>query len=385
MIKSIFLKNLLINTVFKGLSLLNGVIKKDPNTILLYSDTDFRDNTRYLYQHLIENHYNDQYKIICAVKNDQDFAGESVKNVSFVKPMQGVKAYLTSGHVFYSFGKIPIVPGKNQYVMQMWHGTSFKGFAENQTKTNSQKTQFYTHVFASSEYFKPIVQKKFSCAPDRVFVCGHPRTDMLYKTEPKYDLGEFKKIIVWLPTFRKSSFLGMSDGDANMLIPLFDVEDLEQLDTFLAGINVKVIVKLHPAQDVSEINVDRFTHLDLMTHKQFMKNQYDLYALLRHADALVTDYSSVFYDYLLLNRPIGFTEDDVDSYKDSRGFAVDPDAFRPGMRLRTKADFYQFVQLLAEGKDAFQEARNQINCLSNEYQDGHNCERALKASHIERS
>lgn len=385
MIRNTFLKNILINTVFKGISMVNAICVKDDHLILFYSDIGFRDNIKYLYDHLIRQNYNEQYRIVCAVKDVKKFRETNcnIKNVRIVSPMQGIKYYLKSGHVFYSFGKLPIIPSKKQTVIQLWHGTSFKGFAENQRKTNSGKKLFYTYVYASSEFFVSIVARKFAVPEKKVFICGHPRTDMLYRAEPKYDLGDFRKIILWLPTFRKSTQLGMKDGNVDNIIPLVKENELMELDQFLKNIDVRLIVKLHPAQDILGVKIKKITNLQLMTHAQFQKSEYDLYALIRHADALITDYSSVFYDYLLLNRPIGFTEDDIKEYHDSRGFAVeDLETFRPGQKIRTFQELKEFILNVTEGIDEFESQRMKINRLANQYQDGENCERTLRASNI---
>ncbi len=383
MIKNIALKNFLMNTVFKAVSFANTLTKKRQNQILLYSNEGFRDNIYYLYNHLIEQHYNDTYTIYCSVDDYARYVGHAPENVHFISNTRGVLKYLTSAHIYYCFGRLPIVPTKDQVAIQMWHGTSFKGFDASTRKTNSLRKQYYTYVFASSEYFKPIVEKKFACRPENVFICGHPRTDTLYRTDVSYDLGEFHKNIIWLPTFRKSTAMGYSDVDTDQLIPFFEVAELEELDVFLRSKNVQIIIKLHPMQDVNESLTEDFTNLIFLTDQEFRKRGYDLYVLLRQMDALITDYSSVFYDFLLLDRPIGFTESDEEQYKQNRGFAVEnPDEFKPGMRIGSKDGLYHFIEDVAEEKDEFKNKRTEINALSNEYQDGRNCERALKASGI---
>lgn len=383
MIRNVYIKNGLINTVFKLLSAVNMLVKKDDKKILLYSDTTFRDNTRYLYEYLKEKEYNEKYIIICAVKDYRQYATCRNQNIYFVSPLIGVIKYLSCGHIFYSFGKIPIKPSKDQIVIQMWHGTSFKGFAANQKKTNNLTNNFYTYVYASSEYFRSIVAKKFAVNQKNIVICGHPRTDVFYKKGLSYDFSAYKKMVIWLPTFRKSKALGMHDGKSNSIIPLVADRDLGKLEQYLKNKNVFMIVKLHPEQDVVPVDKRKFTHLQLMTDDIFRESKYDLYALLKCADALITDYSSVFYDFLLLNRPIGFTDDDVEEYRDSRGFAVDdPDAFRPGMKMKTLNDLERFIDNLLQGTDDYIQARTKISNLSNKYQDGNNCRRSLEFSKI---
>ncbi|WP_158682940.1 CDP-glycerol glycerophosphotransferase family protein [Lactobacillus sp. CBA3605] len=384
MIRNVALKNFLINTVFRLFTGINSIIPKNDHKILLYSDLGFRDNTKSIYDYMIKNGYNDKYQIVCAVNDYQKYKDTAPDNVKFVNRVTGIFDYWKSGHVFYSFGRIPIEPRKNQQVTQMWHGTSFKGFAKNQTQTSNKKHRFYTQVFASSDYFIPIVEKKFAIDRNDIVVCGHPRTDILltdYK-HTHYDLGDFERIILWLPTFRKSSKLGQSNGDSKLILPLLSTDDFKSFDQWLAQRNVRVIAKLHPLQDTSNIK-GGFTNLNLYSNDDFSKYGWDLYQVLKQADALITDYSSVFYDYLLLNRPIGFTEDDKQDYKNNRGFAVnDPDKFRPGAKMKTKENLYSFIESVIQDDDKFEMDRVNINNIANKYQDGMNAKRALKLSGV---
>ena len=87
---------------------------------------------------------------------------------------------------------------------------------------------------------------------------------------------------------------------------------------------------------------------------------FDVNILFNNIDLLITDYSSVFYNYLLLNRPIAFTEDDIQAYGSNRGFAVDINKFRPGMKLHSKDDICKFALNVLEGKDEFAEKRRKL-------------------------
>lgn len=382
MIKSIFLKKLLINTVFKAASIVNKIIPKKKNKILLYANEGFRDNIYYLYRHLIENGYNEKYKIICSSNDYLKYSNEEIKNVKFVSTKSGMLHYFTSSSIYYCFGRIPIIPSESQSAVQMWHGTSFKGFDKTMQKTNSKKNQFYTHIFASSEFFRPIVEKKFSCNPECVYICGHPRTDCFYNGKNHYKFGNYKKVIMWMPTFRKSEKLGYADTKTDNIVPFFKKDELSKLDELAQKNQVLLLVKFHPMQDVKVSDLGKFRNIRLYTHKMFSK-KYDLYELLKQTDALITDYSSVFYDYLLLDKPIGFTEDDEEQYAGNRGFAVEnPDDFKPGMRIKTKDDFVKFIMDTVSDIDNYKEKRAKVNKLSNQYQDGKNCERALSAGKI---
>lgn len=101
-----------------------------------------------------------------------------------------------------------------------------------------------------------------------------------------------------------------------------------------------------------------------------------LYNLLGAADALITDYSSVYYDYLLTGRPIGLTVDDFEEYKQNRGFVFDePEKILTGTRMETVEDLNAFVDAVADGIDPFREEHARINGLVNEYRDDRSAER----------
>ena len=95
-----------------------------------------------------------------------------------------------------------------------------------------------------------------------------------------------------------------------------------------------------------------------------------MYSLLGSADILLTDFSSIYIDYLLLNRPIGFVEDDFDEYSKSRGFIFDnPEEYMPGVKIRSLEDLKTFLyNTLILSQDLYLENRVLINNkLNNEF------------------
>ena len=84
-------------------------------------------------------------------------------------------------------------------------------------------------------------------------------------------------------------------------------------------------------------------------------------ALLHEADALVSDYSSVSVDFMLLNRPMAFALEDFAEYKEARGFVFsDPLAYMPGHHLYGFADFTAFLEDVARDDDRFAMERARI-------------------------
>ena len=154
-------------------------------------------------------------------------------------------------------------------------------------------------------------------------------------------------------------------------------KDFGEINEKLRDLGVKVVVKLHPLQDLDQYKTMDLDHFVLLSHQEFVRRKMDLYKFMAQSDALITDYSSIFIDYLLLDRPIAFTEDDMDDY--TRGFVFDnPKSYQPGFRIKTKEDFLAFAESLVNGDDDYKSERKRVMALANDYHDGKFCKRALE-------
>lgn len=374
MFKNKILKEILKATVFNVASLMNMVLPKDDKKILLYCNNwGLRDNSKYLYNYMVEHGVNENYRIICGVEH-MKYQGEAEKNVVYVGQIRAMWEYMFARHVFYSFGQVPIRPTKNQMVLHMTHGSPLK-------KAGVPAKHYYTKVMATSDEFVPIVAKDQNCSEDEIVVCGYPRTDVMYQCEHRYNMGDCERFILWTPTFRKSEYLGMEDGKSDALIPLYELEQLQGLNELLKKLSCKMMIKLHPHQNLQQYEITEMSNLLLYSHEDFERKGYDLYYLLGQTDALITDYSSIVYDFLLLERPIAFTIDDMEDY--TRGFAMDnPKDFMPGPLVKNKKQFEDFIIGLSKAEDVYAAERTRVNLFANKYQDGENCKRILEISGI---
>ena len=370
-------------TIFALCSFLNKRINHKQDKILFYTDLGFRDNVKALFDYLIENGFNEKYEIICATNDYAKYSKTSIPNVKFKNKWFGFFAYFSAGNVFYCFGRIPILPGKNQNVVQLWHGSPLKAASQKMLDSYSADKLFFTHIIASSDFFVSVLSQWFTFPKEKIVVCGQPRNDLLF-TNTHYDFGTYEKLIVWLPTFRNSAQMG-NDSSQNQIIPIFQESEFAELNEFLKSKQVKIIVKLHPVQNIDTYNTVDLEQFILLSNDEFMRREMDLYRLCSQADALITDYSSIYFDYLLLNRPIGFTEDDIDIYADNRGFSVkNQDECKPGFRIKTKQDFYQFVNDVVTGNDNFASERENVNRWANTYTDNKSSERVLNLLEIKK-
>lgn len=370
--------------VGKGLTLLNRLVPKKKDVILFVGNDGLTDNNLALFNHLIENGWQKSYQIICAVKHHQSF--EKQEGVTFVSLKRGVFSYLRAGNVFYCNGTYPIKPSKSQMVCNLWHGTPLKRICRLAPGVSQYDYDYFTYVLAASPMFVPIMAQCFGVPESKVLCCGHARNDVLFR-KPERVLerlapeGSFEKLLLWMPTFRTSYNDYIQDGGpaTGTGLPIFsELSQLEEFNRFLQERGMLMAIKLHPMQKLSDITPVSFSNIRLLTNDDLKRCSLPLYELVARADALVTDYSSIYFDYLLLDRPIGFTCDDLDAYGGSRGFVVeDPFSLMPGMKISDYAGFRAFAEKAADGDDGYRDERRRVNDLVNAYQDGENAARLL--------
>lgn len=360
-------KFILTKTVFKIITILNKLIKKD-NIVLIYSNSTggFRDNLKAVYDYMIENRLNNKYKIYCSLIEHKNF--ETPVNVKAISNIKAIYYFLFCKYVFYGYGKLPIKPSKNQKVISMFHGMPLKkigGYLDG-TKVHDY---FFTYALASGKLFLPVIAKAFYCPVEKIMICGYPRNDVLFKYDDYYQKKD-KKLILWLPTYR--------DYQPDYL-PVFNLSEIEKLDKQISKLNIFLLLKLHESNTLNDLDIPKFKNIIFYKHKDFMKAGLDLYKLLACADALITDYSSVYFDYLLLNRPIAFTLDDLNTYNSDRGFVFgNIFDYMPGKKIYRKNDFIDFCKDVSESRDEYKKEREELNNLVNHFKDGNNCERLLR-------
>ena len=361
------------------LTVLNRLIPKRKDVILFVGNDGLTDNSRAFFTWLTQNGYQKRYRIRCAVKNHEQYGYLRQEGVEFLSLKRGVFAYFRAGYVFYCNGTYPIKPSKGQTAVNLWHGTPLKKICKLAPNVSHYDYDYFTYVLAASPMFVPVMAQCFGVPESRVLCCGHARNDLLFHKSPdvlrKLGLeGDFDRLLLWMPTFRNSYNDYIHDGGCQTEtgLPIFENSgQMAEFDRWLRENRMLMVVKLHPMQKESDIAPISLGNTRLLTNREIEAQHLQLYELVACADALVTDYSSIYFDYLLLDRPIGFTCDDLDAYGGSRGFVVsDPLALMPGMKLKTYADFRAFAEKAAAGDDGYAAERERVNALVNADRDG---------------
>ncbi|KRL59037.1 CDP-glycerol glycerophosphotransferase family protein [Latilactobacillus fuchuensis] len=285
----------------------------------------------------------------------------------------------------------PYKVSKRQTYIQLWHGIPLKrmGFlAKNANIIDLEKghqhwSKSVDYITSSSDMYDTLMSACEGIADNKFVHLGFPRNDFFQideqqKAERKLELvGLFDQAVIkkeprllfYLPTFR------MEDNNQNLSDMLkngniFGLTNFEsnQFEALLARENIIIIAKLHPVEekqvDVTALN--QLKHVKVIKGNWLQTNQHDLYEYLAVTDALMTDYSSVYFDYLLMDKPLLFLANDLKNYEARRGFLLTPyQTFAPGLVAKSMQEFNQALVDLF--KLDLHDERNQIRKMI--YQD----------------
>ncbi len=323
--------------------LLNHIIPKAQNKTVFCSFPDLEDMLRGLLPHL-------NGRVIVLVKTPNvvrpswlPVEVELVKKLSLV----GISHLLTARYIYYTHGLLSffrIISSKKQLVVNLWHGMALKNIGLLDGKSNPPQCH---KTICTSKFFQKIHAKAFGMKQEDVLITGLPRNDILTKQTTNAKLLTIKEnysnCYVWLPTYRKSEEGDIRvDGDTSNIF-CFESFDYFKLNKILSEKNELLIIKPHPMA-VLDVFEEELSNIKIINEHWLTNNDTTLYELLSISDALWTDYSSVFVDYLVTNKPILFIVPDLDAYKNSRGFTFDiTDIELPGYVIVNENELFNLV------------------------------------------
>lgn len=355
------------------------------NIIIMESNPDFTDNTKKVFDKLIENRVNDKYKIVWFVYNPKEFKDIKIKNVKFVSMFSNCDLFK---RLYYNyFAKIIIdsnkyIPKvrKEQFRLYLCHGTPLKnagGYCEQIGEVD--------YILEIGDFFREKDCKLFNKSKEYFLDLGFPRNDdLLLNSKIDEVFPEFKgnKIIVWLPTYRKHKNDNSNTYTESIIkygLPSINSsKDFENIDKVLKENNTIMLIKLHPAQDRGVIDSFKCNNIKVVTDEELIIRKTNLYKLLSISDALITDYSSVYYDYLITKKPIGLAITDIDEYEEKVGFAYNYYDTVKGEYIYNSNDLAKFITNIAKNKDEKRQERLRCLELYHTYCDGKSSERVYE-------
>lgn len=342
--------------------ILSIVLKLKNNRILFLSDVrDVLDgNLKYIYDALDEN----KCEKVLRLKKDR-------KEKRSLKEKFKLLYYLaTSKYILlddYSRMISIMKVRKGQEICQLWHGAgAFKKFGySRQDKKNTWKNKIaghrnYTKAVVTADKIRWCYAEGFGMDIERVKATGMARTDVFFdktyieqKREEIYQEYPFlrnKKVILFAPTYRgislKQSYYDYEELDVDKIYQKFANKDYVFLFKWHPGLYYQMKV-----QEINPYSLEKYQ--DFFYDFSELR---DINELLLIADILITDYSSVIFDYALLNKPVVYFTYDYEEYQRDRGLYFDFDDYIYGEVAKTSDELITAIEksaLMEEKREKF--------------------------------
>ncbi len=351
------------------------------NIICFESSPDYADNSWALFKYMVDNGYTKKYMLYwIADKHNEEI--EKLDNVHVILRKdytEAVKLLYRSKFVFYTHGMTGLIRIKDdQTVVNLWHGCGYKASRNKDVQKNkfslkkllnSSKMNF-DYVLVPGEAFVKTKSVFFNCNEEQVLPLGYPRYDLISSACPQW--AELKQawgiddnqFILWMPTYRKTGDNSYKENNMTnqyWLPLLHSDEELSLLNDCCAENHVKLVIKKHRLQSVFLKEGMQLSNIVFIDDSDLEKYGVQLYEILQFSDALITDYSSIAIDYLLLDKPIAFTLDDYEEYASKRGFVFeDARKYMPGHHVTDLDGINDFFSDVRNGIDRYQEARQEV-------------------------
>lgn len=336
--------------------------------ILFFSSPDMSDNAMALFLFMHKNLSHDKYGFVWLTGDPAVRpAYSNTKYISCRRPdpealskttLRGIDLTITShtGHLL-SYSRL----NKDHKVIMLTHGCGGKGvkLTPEYLTTDLPGSLFDYLVHTGGTAGRDYIRDHFNIKDmTKLLPLGYPRNDTLFRDN---SIPSVKPaVILWAPTFRqtKSRYLNETYLNSSELgIPLFTEEkELKDTDRFLQDTGVILEIKLHRLQQ--ELPAHRFIKSSLSNIRFYNDDPGRFYESMHRYSALITDYSSIYVDFLAMDRPEAFVFSDINEYETGRGaFQYNLRDSVPGHIIYTLQDMKDFIKDTVVGIDRYRDRR----------------------------
>jgi CDP-glycerol glycerophosphotransferase len=349
---------------------------KPREDVWIFSSVDnqkFNYNSRYLFEYVREHLPSIHPRYVINDERERKLLAARYGEEYFIESetREGIKKVL-EGAVWFTSAGLPVYGprlGRKRRIINLWHGVPLKRIVllENHMSV-WMKIYFqwifsanYTYVLTTSKKMIPTMAKSFGVSRDQVRVWGQPRNDLLFLELSRQELlkrlygitEKIDHIVLYAPTFREYG--------QTRLFP-FDDFNAEQLHTFLEEENIMLLVRYHLEEQ--EQGCLEGTRIRTINEDKVL----DIMEVLSAFDAVITDYSSIYIDFLLLERPLLFLPYDLEEYEEKRGMNFPYEKVTPGPKPGTMKEFMEEIKRLLGDSSYYQEERHRTNRYFNQVQ-----------------
>ena len=346
--------------------------------LLFSSFPDYSGNPKALYEYINKN-YSKSFNSFWVFYSKETISIIKSHNLNINYVLFGTDEYYSLmkkiNIIFDTNGGILNDKNENQIYINLWHGSSpkKKGYLLNKENFAPQDEDYYKnmhiktdYVIVPSEFSRLVFSSAFDINIQRVIALGYCRDDYLYTSNGKkllkkltnIDIDKFDKILCYLPTFRT----GCNRSDSynfwdNNFLDLINYDE-NILYEYLEKNNYLLIIKKHPSEE-AKINIKSNKNIIILDEETLNDNLISIYEILNSIDLLIADYSSVYVEYMLLNRPVVFLHRNIDEYSYNRGIILNNiDFWSPGPQVETINDLIKEIDSLLSDKSYYFSERN---------------------------
>ncbi|HBC6251923.1 CDP-glycerol glycerophosphotransferase family protein [Proteus mirabilis] len=338
-------------------------ISRKKNIWIFGSFGVYNDNSRYFYEYCLNN-CNDIRSIWISKNRYSVNEAHKKGEAYYLYSIKGVYYALKGGVYIYSsyLSDISFFTSKNALRVNLWHGIPLKKieFDINSKPLVSifQQATILTKIIHPAQHATPNLllspskyvseysfKNAFRVTDDAMIYARYPRVTKLLECVSMNQFAGYHKVFLYAPTWRDSGkdFI----KEANF--------EFEKFNKFLIKNNSLLLLKLHPS---TKINLEvEYSNINLID------NQLDPIILMKTADCLITDYSSIYFDYLYLDRPIIFFCFDKDNYLLNREMYFDYTTITPGKIVNDQYMLINEMNNIIQGKDFYTHERKKCFAL----------------------
>lgn len=368
------------------------IFPTNPKLIVMESEGDLCDNAYALYDFMKSNNYLRKYKIVWLVQDIKKARSYNLPQTTFCKKWGKCfdikRSYYLATCKHYIYDHCNVLSHlhirKQCTLTNLWHGCGIK------CGKSGSKVQNFNYLLSTGQYYVDILCAVFNCSESKIVNLGYPRNDYFFRelntvqheAIKKYHLDKFNKVFLWMPTFRNSINPLLSEDyfDSMTGLPIIESEmELAHFNEYLKRNNCLCVFKIHHLQLELKVFQKKYSNFLFLNDDELSAYGLQLYQFIPLTDCLITDYSSVSNDYMLLDKPIIYTTDDYDEYHNSRGFIFEnPSDYFVGQCVTDISDLYSAMDCIISNEDPFKEKRHNNLHLMHTYFDGDASKRIVK-------
>ena len=377
------LDNLYYNIMRVLWPLIDAAIPNKPNLLIFSGDHNrFAGNSGILFEFALKQSDFESYFMVNSKKMykkwESRFPGHVINSYTFT----GFWKYLRARVVFitHANGRGDVRPwplsSSVKLVVNLWHGTSFKRIGDLDEGNEFKKAaREYSAITVSSAFEKKCYYQAFGPPPSKYWLTGTPRTDILLKQAKSVP---DDKIILYAPTWREEQIQDEEGKKGAKIFPLknFNINELVDL---LDKHDAKLLFRWHNNDLIDEKSQELYDFTKISDRLILAgPDEYpDIQQLMQISSVLITDYSSLMLDFLLLDRPIIFFPYDYETYIRERGFYYDYNLFAPGPKIPSHSDFIKTLEKFLLNPQAGSKWRHLVSDIMFPQKDGMSSERIM--------